>query len=104
MLHYQQHRCLSAMATQQPVLVLWGGELSQGIAERIVAEAASRSPPVPVDAKSMEAYRKPALKALAAAGGTVVMILQARAAGVQLPARSTLHAITSVVARPLHAG
>jgi sulfite reductase alpha subunit-like flavoprotein len=57
-----------------PVLVLWGGELSEGIAERIVADGAKRS--VAMEARPMEGLRKPALKALAASGVTLVMVLQ----------------------------
>ena len=62
------------MAAATPVLVLWGGELSQGIAERIVKEGGARS--VAMEARTMEGYRKPALKALAASSQTVILVLQ----------------------------
>ena len=58
------------------VLVLWGGELSQGIAERIVSEGSARSPPIVMECKSMEGFRKPALKALVASDATIIMVMQ----------------------------
>jgi sulfite reductase alpha subunit-like flavoprotein len=61
-------------AAAGPVLVLWGGELSESIADRIVSEGVARS--VAMEARPMEGYRKPALKALAASGATLVMVLQ----------------------------
>ena len=59
---------------EKKILVLWGGELSESIADRIVSEGAAKS--IAMEARPMEGYRKSALKALAASGTTLVMVLQ----------------------------
>ena len=58
------------------VLVIWGGEVSQGVAERIVSEGAAQPQPVAMRAVSMADYKRKELQALAEAQSTAVLLLQ----------------------------